>query len=160
MTNGGLHVSIAVSPRSCQLDIDSMAVGWVAAISCAHHNVMQCPEKEKVRLMSGYWLRLLDIGICRCCDLGRSRHDDQMHSTYRKPKPGLCCEYILVLAWPVGRMARTMLLLAKEVLCGRGKRKCREPHETRRWTADSEPAARCVGWREHMACILETCLYF
>lgn len=33
-----------------------------------------------------------------------------------------------------------------------------EPHETKGWTADSEPAARCVGWREHMACILKTTL--
>jgi hypothetical protein len=29
-----------------------------------------------------------------------------------------------------------------------------EPHETKGLTADSEPAARCVGWREHMACML------
>jgi hypothetical protein len=33
----GLHVSIAVFPRSCQLDIDSMTVGWAAMNSCALH---------------------------------------------------------------------------------------------------------------------------
>lgn len=31
-----------------------------------------------------------------------------------------------------------------------------KPHEARRWIADSEPAARCVGWRGHMACMLGT----
>jgi hypothetical protein len=109
-----------------------------------------------VRLLSGYWLRLLDIGVGGVATW-KTRHDHRINSTYQKPKPGLSCECILVLAWPVGIMARTRLLLAKEVSCGRGKRKWKEPHETKRWTADSEPAARCVGWCEHMACMLKTC---
>lgn len=72
--------------------------------------------------------------------------------------------YSLVLTWPVGRKQGDRVAIGKSemLVCGCGKRKRveKEPHETKKMEhrkhggqTDREPAARCVGWCEHMACI-------
>lgn len=87
-------------PRSYQSYIDGMTVGLLPA-----HSMSVVLEREKRRLMSGYWLGLNDI---RSWDDLRKQEmitgSTVQNKSQSRECPGVCWYvYLLVLAWPVGR---------------------------------------------------------